>query len=152
MQYWLFKVEPSDYSWKSMVADKTTAWSGVRNYQAQKYMRTMKIGDLGFYYHTEGIREIVGIVKVCKEFYLKDDPKFGMVDVEYVEPLDNIVTLADIKQNAKLATMTLLRQPRLSVSSVSKEQWKIILEMSKDEDEDENVDDDSESGESDASE
>lgn len=131
MQYWLLKVEPSDYPWTTMVVDKITTWSGIRNHQAQKYLRTMKIGDQAFYYHTERERAIIGIVKVCKEFYVKDEPKFGMVDVEFVDALDHPVTLADIKQNNSLAKMTLLKQPRLSVSSVSEDHWNLILKMSK---------------------
>lgn len=131
MQYWLLKVEPSDYSWKQMVKDKKTTWNGIHNHQAQKYLRTMKLDDLAFYYHTENERAIVGIVKVCKLFYLTDDPKFGMVDVECVEELEQSVSLKDIKQNSKLAGMTLLKQPRLSVSPVTEGQWDILLKMSK---------------------
>lgn len=131
MQYWLLKVEPSDYPWKKMVKDKQTTWNGIHNYQAQKYLRTMNLDDLAFYYHTEDQRAIVGIVKVCKTFYLTDHPKFGMVDVECVEELDEHVSLKDIKQNSKLNGMTLLKQPRLSVSPVTEDQWDTILKMSK---------------------
>lgn len=135
MQYWLLKVEPSDYPWSQMKKDKQTTWNGIHNHQAQKYLRTMKIGDMAYFYHTEKERSIVGIVKVCKEFYIRDDdPKFGVVDVECYKELDNAVPLSDIKANGKLSAMTLLKQPRLSVSPVTEKQWDTIMEMSKEDD------------------
>lgn len=130
-QYWLLKVEPSDYSWSKMVADRTTTWNGIHNYQAQNYLRTMKIGDLAFYYHTEKERAIVGIVRVVKEFYHTTDARFGEVDVEAVEALDNPVTLATIKETEKLQFMTILKQPRVSVSPVTPDEWEIIMNLSK---------------------
>lgn len=133
MQFWLLKVEPSDYPWSKMTSDKTTTWNGIHNHQAQKYLRMMKLGDMAFFYHTEKERAIVGIVKVCKEFYMSDDdPKFGVVDMECFEKLENPVTLSDIRANGKLSGMAMLKQPRLSVSSVTVAQWDTILEMSKD--------------------
>lgn len=137
MQCWLLKVEPSDYPWSKMKKDKTTTWNGIRNHQAQKYLRTMKIGDMAYFYHTEKERAIVGIVKVCKEYYIRDDdPKFGVVDVECYEELDSPVQLSAIKGNSKLSGMTLLKQPRLSVSPVTEKQWDIILDMSKEDEAD----------------
>lgn len=130
-QYWLLKVEPSDYPWSRMVADKTTPWNGVHNHQAQNYLRTMKIGDSAFYYHTEKERAIVGIVQVVKTFYHSDHPKFGEVDVEAVEPLEYPVTLETIKATEQLQGMAMLRQPRLSVSPVTADEWDAILELSK---------------------
>lgn len=130
VQYWLLKVEPSDYPFDKMKSDGKTVWSGVRNHQAQKYLRTMKTGDLAFYFHTEKEKAIVGIVRVCTEFYLTDDPKFGMVDVEYYRALKDSVSLQTMKQTDELEGMTTLKQPRLSVSPVTQEQWKCIIEMS----------------------
>lgn len=130
-QYWLLKVEPSDYPWSRMESDGTTTWNGIHNHQAQKYLRTMKCGDLALYYHTEKEKAIVGIVEVAKEFYVKDDdPKFGMVDVGCVRALERPITLAEIKCNDQLSDMTILRQPRLSVSSITPDQWARIIAMS----------------------
>lgn len=131
-QYWLLKVEPSDYPWSKMQSDGTTTWNGVHNYQAQQYLQTMKCGDLALYYHTEKEKAIVGIVEVAKEFYLKeDDSKFGMVDVKCVRALERPITLIEIKTIDKLSNMTILRQPRLSVSSITSEQWECIMKMCK---------------------
>lgn len=101
-KYWLLKVEPSDYPWSKMKSDGKTTWNGIHNHQAQNYLKSMKLNDLAFYYHTEKEKSIVGIVKVCKEFYLKDDPKFGMVDVEYVRALSKPITLINIKETTVL--------------------------------------------------
>lgn len=129
-QYWLLKVEPSDYPWAKMEADGKTTWNGIHNYQAQNNLKTMKLGDLAFYYHTEKERAIVGMVKVVKEFYHIDDPKFGEVDVEAVRPLAQPVTLDTLKQTDDLRSLTILKQPRLSVSSITPEQWTSILALS----------------------
>lgn len=129
-QYWLLKVEPSDYPWSKMEADGKTTWNGIHNHQAQNYLKAMKCDDLAFYYHTEKEKAIVGIVKVVKEFYHNDDPKFGEVDVECVRPLKNPVTLKVLKEADDLQSMTILKQPRLSVSSITSQQWNSILELS----------------------
>lgn len=129
-QYWLLKVEPSDYPWSKMVSDGKTTWNGIRNHQAQKYLKTMKRNDLCLYYHTEKERSIVGIVRVAKEFYHNEDPKFGEIDVECERELDHPVALATIKETEELKAMTILKQPRLSVSSVTPEQWEKVLELS----------------------
>lgn len=133
-QYWLLKVEPSDYPWSKMESDGTTTWNGIHNHQAQKYLKTMKCDDLAFYYHTEKEKAIVGIVKVAKEFYHNVDPKFGEVDVKCVRAL-NPVTLKVLKETADLQSMMILKQPRLSVSPVTFEQWNCILALSEDADE-----------------
>lgn len=114
-----------------MEADRTTTWNGIHNHQAQKYLKTMKCNDLAFFYHTEKERQIVGIVKVVKEFYHNADPKFGEVDVEYVQPLKNPVSLKMMKETSDLQALTILKQPRLSVSSITKQQWNTIMELSK---------------------
>lgn len=129
-QYWLLKVEPSDYPWSQMQIDGKTTWNGIHNYQAQNYLKTMKLGDLAFYYHTEKERAIVGIVKVIKEFYHSNDPKFGEVDVAPVRSLAQPVTLEMLKQADDLKSMTILKQPRLSVSSITPQQWTSILALS----------------------
>lgn len=129
-QYWLLKVEPSDYPWSKMMSDVKTKWNGIRNYQAQKYLKTMKLGDLAFYYHTEKERQIVGIVKIVKEFYHDEDAKFGEIEVAYERELNSTVTLATIKETDELKSMTILKQPRLSISPVTQIQWDTILALS----------------------
>lgn len=91
----------------------------------------MKHGDLAFYYHTEAEKSIVGIVEVVKEFYTnEDDVKFGMVDVQCVRELKRSIPLAEMKSTDELSDMTILRQPRLSVSAITPNQWKCIMELS----------------------
>lgn len=133
MAYWLIKSEPSVYSWDQMVKDGTTFWSGVRNHQAAANMKAMKKGDQLFFYHSNEGKEIVGIVEIAKEYYpdhTDKDGKFIMVDVKTLKPLKKPVTLAEIKSHPKLKTMALVRQSRLSVSPVSKEEWSTICALS----------------------
>jgi predicted RNA-binding protein with PUA-like domain len=132
MACWLMKSEPAVYSWRQMVKDKKSAWTGVRNHQAGNNMKAMKTGDAAFFYHSNDGREIVGIVKVSKPYH--PDPtdgsgKFGMVEVAAHKPLSRPVTLAGIKAHPLLKDMELVRQPRLSVSKVSAEEWKTICQM-----------------------
>jgi predicted RNA-binding protein with PUA-like domain len=132
MQYWLMKSEPSTYNWKQMIEDSKTGWSGVRNFQARNNMQAMKTGDLAFFYHSNEGREIVGIVKISKTYHPDQTDKtgsFGMVEVTAIKPLAKPVTLADIKAQPKLKNMALLKQSRLSVSPVTKEEWEIICKM-----------------------
>ena len=126
MNYWLIKSEPVKWSWDNQVAAKTTHWDGVRNYQATIYLKAMKLGDLAFFYHSNEGKEIVGIVKIVREFYLdpKDETgKFGMVEVEAVEKLAKPVTLAEIKSDPALAEMVLVKNSRLSVQPVTPDEW-----------------------------
>jgi predicted RNA-binding protein with PUA-like domain len=134
MAYWLIKSEPSSWSWDDQVKKKITHWDGVRNFQARNYLKQMKIGDLCFFYHSLVGKQIMGIVKVASSF--KDDPtdssgKFGMVDMEYVNPLENPVTLEQIKKTPQLQDLSLLKQSRLSVMPVTRDQWDCIIAMSK---------------------
>ncbi|MFL3877043.1 EVE domain-containing protein [Wolbachia endosymbiont of Trichogramma kaykai] len=130
MQFWLFKSEPSEYSWQKMGKEQVTQWSGVCNYQAQNYMRAMKLGDLAFFYHTGKERVILGIVEVLKEYYHFYNSKFGLVNVKLLKPLSNQVTLKSIKQNPLLKNMVILKQSRLSVSPVLENEWNEIIRMS----------------------
>ena len=134
MQYWLFKSEPSTWSWDDQLAvgEDGTGWDGVRNYQAANNMKAMAIGDLGFFYHSVNEKRIVGIVEVSALYHPDDtDPtgRFGMVDVKAVTSVNTPVTLADIKANPKLADIALIRQSRLSVLPVSPEHWAEIMHM-----------------------
>ena len=134
MQYWLFKSEPSTWSWDDQLAvgEDGTGWDGVRNYQAANNMKAMAIGDLGFFYHSVNEKRIVGIVEVSALYHPDDtDPtgRFGMVDVKALATVNTPVTLADIKANPKLAEIALIRQSRLSVLPVSPEHWAEIMRM-----------------------
>ncbi len=132
MAYWLVKSEPFKYSWDEMVSDGTTYWDGVRNYQASNNMKEMKKGDECFFYHSNEGKEIVGIVKVVKEYYpdhTDEKGRFGMVDVKAVKPLKKHVTLKEIKEAKSLETMALVRQSRLSVCPVADKEWKTICKM-----------------------
>ena len=132
MQYWLFKSEPGAWSWDDQVKKGVEHWDGVRNYQADNNMKAMKIGDRAFFYHSVAAREIVGVVEVVKEHY--PDPSdakgiFGMVDVKALMPVKTTVNLADIKAEPALSQMWLVRQSRLSVTPVSKDEWKLLCKM-----------------------
>ena len=136
MKYWLFKSEPEAWSWDNMVAagPAGTGWSGVRNHGAKLNMMAMKIGDEGFFYHSNEGKEIVGIVVVCAPFH--PDPsdaggKFGMVDVKALRPLEHPVTLAAIKAEKRLSEMALVTNSRLSVQPVTAAEWKLIGAMAR---------------------
>uniref|UniRef100_U5EUE7 Thymocyte nuclear protein 1 n=1 Tax=Corethrella appendiculata TaxID=1370023 RepID=U5EUE7_9DIPT len=132
MQYWLLKTEPEEYSWEHLKKEKIGKWDGVANAQAQKNLKSMKLGDLAFFYHTGKEKAIVGIVEICKEFYLPNkSSKLGQVDVKPYDAFEKSVTLAAIKENASLKTMKILRQPRLSVSTITESEFEEILRMSK---------------------
>lgn len=134
MAYWLFKSEPDTWSWEMQVkkGKKGQEWDGVRNYTARNNMREMKKGDMGFFYHSGGERQIVGIVEVVKEAHpdLTDDTgKFDCVDIAAVKPVPNPVTLADVKADKQLAEMALVKLSRLSVQPVTEAEWKRVCKM-----------------------
>ena len=131
MQYWLFKSEPSTWSWDQQVAkgDVGEEWDGVRNYQARNFMRQMNIGDLGFFYHSQKDKEIVGIVEVCANAHpdsTTDDVRWECVDIRAVKPMNIPVTLEQIKTDPRLTEMVLVKNSRLSVQPVTTEEWAII--------------------------
>lgn len=133
MNYWLVKQEPDSYSWDNFVKDGKTAWTGVRNFAARLNLRAMKKGDTVFYYHSNIGKEIVGLARVLKEAY--PDPTategdWSCVDVEPVKPLKKPVTLDTMKADKILKEMKLVKQSRLSVSPVTKEQHTRIMELS----------------------
>ncbi len=134
MSYWLLKTEPDDWSWDEQVAKgkKGEIWTGVRNAQARNFIREMKKGDLAFFYHTGGEKQVVGVVKVTKEAYqdpTTDDERWLVVDVVAVEPVPKPVTLAAIKAEPKLAEMKLVKNARLSVQPVTDKEWKLVRKM-----------------------
>ena len=135
MQYWLFKSEPSTWSWDQQVAkgDIGEEWDGVRNYQARNFMLQMDIGDLGFFYHSQKDKEIVGIVEVCANAHpdsTTDDARWECVDIRAVKPMNIPVTLEQIKTDTRLTEMVLVKNSRLSVQPVTAEEWAIISELS----------------------
>jgi predicted RNA-binding protein with PUA-like domain len=133
-QYWLVKTEPGNYSWDDLVNDKSTFWDGVRNYQARNFMKEMKKGDRVLVYHSVNEKRIMGIAEVIKEWYqdpTTDDDRWVAVDIQAVEPLENKVTLAQIKSEPALEKLMLVRNSRLSVMPVSFDNFHKIVEMSK---------------------
>ena len=136
MQYWLIKSEPDVWSIDQQIKSgaKGAPWDGVRNYQAAKNLKTMKKGDLCFFYHSNIGKEIVGIVEVIKESYLdKTDQsgRFVAVTVKFKNKLLKPVTLEEIKKNKQLSHLPLIKQSRLSVMPIDYKSWKIINKMSK---------------------
>ncbi|MCH2066977.1 EVE domain-containing protein [Shimia sp.] len=134
MRYWLFKSEPSTWSWDQQVAkgDAGEEWDGVRNYQARNFMREMAVGDRGFFYHSQKEKSVVGIVEVCAEAHLDsttDDDRWECVDIKAVAPILTPVTLDMIKADPRLADMVLVKNSRLSVQPVTEEEWNIILAL-----------------------
>lgn len=134
MQYWLFKSEPSTWSWDQQVAkgDVGEEWDGVRNYQARNFMRQMNIGDLGFFYHSQKDKEIVGVVEVCANAHpdsTTDDARWECVDIRAVKPMQIPVTLEQIKTDPRLTEMVLVKNSRLSVQPVTTEEWSIICRL-----------------------
>ena len=133
MKYWLLKSEPDAWSWDNQVKEGASMWDGVRNYQARNNLKEMKKNDLCFFYHSVTERSIVGIVKVVKEYYPDPTDKTGrfvVVDVKATKKLKNPVSLDQIKENSKLKDIALVKQSRLSVMSLKKTEWEIIIKMS----------------------
>lgn len=132
--YWLFKSEPEAWSWHQQVArgDTGEEWSGVRNFQARNNMRQMRVGDLGFFYHSNEGKEIVGIVEVIRESApdtTADDPKWDCVVVRARQALPVPVTLERCKTEPGLEGMALVRSPRLSVQLVTEAEWEIVCRI-----------------------
>ena len=136
MQYWLLKSEPDVWSiaQQEKAGRKGASWDGVRNYQASKNLKIMKIGDKCFFYHSNIGKEIVGIVEVIKEHYLDKTDKSGRfvaVTVKFLRKLNKPVTLEEIKKNKQLSHLSLIKQSRLSVMPIDSKSWKILNNMGK---------------------
>ena len=132
MNYWLVKSEPIKYSWKQFIKDGSTTWDGVRNYQARNNLKAMKKGDLVFFYHSNEGMEVVGIAKVLKEFYqdpTTSDKNWVAVDLKPFEALKHPVSLLQIKSESFLENIGLVKQGRLSVMSLKKEEFDKIIEL-----------------------
>jgi predicted RNA-binding protein with PUA-like domain len=131
---WLFKTEPSVYSYQQLEKDKKTMWDGVANNLALKNLKDIKKGDLILIYHTGDERQAVGIARALGGAYPdpgKGNPRMLVVDIEAVKPLPKPVTLAEVKANKKLANFDLVRLSRLSIMKVSDEQWELLEGMAK---------------------
>jgi len=133
MQYWLLKSEPDAWSWDQQVREGPSMWDGVRNYQARNNLKKMKKNDLCFFYHSVTEKSIIGIVKVVREHY--PDPtdktdRFVVVDVKTVKKLKKNVSLNQIKNNKLLENIPLIKQSRLSVMPLKKNEWDVIIKMS----------------------
>ncbi|MCA0962778.1 EVE domain-containing protein [Salipiger bermudensis] len=134
MNYWLFKSEPSTWSWQDQVAkgDAGEEWDGVRNYQARNFMRQMAVGDRGFFYHSQKEKAVVGTVEVISEAHpdsSTDDPRWECVDIKAVQAAKTPVTLDRIKQEPALSEMALVKSARLSVQPVTEAEWRLVCEM-----------------------
>lgn len=131
-QYWLLKSEPSTYSWDHFVSLGRDHWDGVRNYQARNNLKAMKEGDLAFFYHSVGPRDVVGICQVVREYYPDPTDSSGqwvVVDVVPVSSINKPVTLATIKATEALKNIALVKQSRLSVVPLSKAEFDCILQL-----------------------
>ncbi|MGB5836799.1 MAG: EVE domain-containing protein [Albidovulum sp.] len=134
MAYWLFKSEPDAWSWDQQVAkgEAGEEWNGVRNYQARNNMRAMQIGDLGFFYHSNIGKEVVGIVAVSalsQPDSTTDDPRWDCVHIKAIKPLLRPVTLEEAKADPRLTEMALVKNTRLSVQPVTKAEWDIVCAL-----------------------
>jgi len=134
MNYWLVKSDPEEYGWKELVRDKSASWTGVRNFKARGNLQAMKTGDLVLFYHSQEEKAVVGISKVIREFFpdptAKDEP-WVAVDLAPVSPLKNPVTLAQVKADKRLQETYLVRQGRLSVMPLKKEEYDAVIELSR---------------------
>ena len=136
MKYWLMKSEPDVWSIEQQkkAGSKGAIWDGVRNYQAAKNLKSMKKGDLCFFYHSNIGKEIVGIVEVIKEYYLDKTDRSGRfvaVTVKFLKKLKKPITLEEIKKNKELSHLSLIKQSRLSVMPIDSKSWKILNNMGK---------------------
>ena len=134
MAFWLFKSEPSTWSWDDQVAKGGAGeeWDGVRNYQARNFMRDMALGDRGFFYHSQSEKAVVGIVEVIAEAHpdsTTDDERWECVDIKAVMPVKRPVTLEMIKADGRLDDMVLVKNSRLSVQPVTEAEWRIICDL-----------------------
>jgi predicted RNA-binding protein with PUA-like domain len=134
MRHWLIKSEPGTYSWDDLVRDRKTRWDGVRNFQARNHIRAMRPGDLALFYHSVDERSIPGVARVASAPYpdpTAQEGDWSVVDVEPAFALREAVSLERIKEERALAGMVLLRQSRLSVQPVGKDEFDVIVKIGK---------------------
>ncbi len=134
MAYWLFKSEPNTFSWDDLVAKgkRGEEWDGVRNHLAKNQMQKMAIGERGFFYHSVNEKQIVGVVEVIALAHpdsTDETGKWECVDIRAIGPMQDPVTLAEVKSNSELAEMMLVKNSRLSVQPVTEAEWKLVCKM-----------------------
>jgi predicted RNA-binding protein with PUA-like domain len=134
MQFWLFKSEPSTWSWDDQTAKGAEGeeWDGVRNYQARNIMQQMEIGDRGFFYHSQSEKAVVGVVEVIATAHpdsTSDDDRWECVDIKAVGPFTRPVSLQQCKTDPRLSEMVLVKNTRLSVQPVTPNEWQIICDL-----------------------
>jgi predicted RNA-binding protein with PUA-like domain len=130
--FWLVKQEPSSYSWSDFVAERETSWTGVRNFAARNNLRKMQKGDEVLFYHSGDEKAVIGIAKVTRAAYPDTTAKDGdwsTIDLAPIKPLRRPVTLRDIKANAQLKQIGLVRQSRLSVMPLAESEFREIVMM-----------------------
>ena len=130
--YWLVKSEPNAYSWSDLVKEKKASWTGVRNFTARNNLRSMRVGDEVLFYHSVSDKAIVGIAKVVRAAYPDPTAKEGdwsTVDLAPIKPLRHHVTLDQIKAKRPLKNISLVRQSRLSVHSLTGAEFREILRL-----------------------
>lgn len=134
MRYWLFKSEPSTWSWDQQKAkgEAGEEWDGVRNYQARNNMREMEVGDRGFFYHSQTEKAVVGVVEVIAKAHpdsTTDDERWECVDIKAVSDMSTPVTLEMAKGDPRLSDMILVNNSRLSVQPVTEAEWRVVCEL-----------------------
>lgn len=132
MNYWLVKSEPFKYSWDNFVKEGKSVWDGVRNYQARNNMKEMKKGDWVFFYHSNEGMEVIGLAEVKKEFFqdpTTEDPRWVVVEIVPIKKFNKTVTLKMMKSDERLSNLALIKQSRLSVTPVGKQEFDIILSL-----------------------
>jgi predicted RNA-binding protein with PUA-like domain len=132
MNYWLVKSEPFKYSWDDFVKEGKSVWDGVRNYQARNNLKEMKKGDWVFFYHSNEGMEVIGLAEVKKEFFqdpTTEDPRWVVVEIVPIKKFNNTVTLKMMKSDDRLSNLALIKQSRLSVTPVGKQEFDIILSL-----------------------
>jgi len=132
MTYWLVKTDPDTYSIENLINDKKTIWDGIRNYQARNYLKLMNNGDLVLIYHSGDDKAIVGLAKVSKEFFqdpTTDDSNWVAVELTFKDKFRKFLTLEEIKKVAELKNIALLKQTRLSVMPITKDEFDTIINL-----------------------
>ena len=134
MNYWIIKSEPDVYSWDKFVSEGKSVWDGVRNYQARNNLKAMQEGDLALFYHSNIGKEIVGIAQVSHVHYpdptIPEDPRWVVCEFKPFKKLNKTITLAQLKADERFKTLSLIKNSRLSVLPISKEDFDLILELS----------------------
>ena len=133
MNFWLIKSEPFKYSWEKFTTDQQTFWDGVRNYQARNNLMAMELGDLCLFYHSNEGKEVVGVAEVVKTHYqdsTTEETAWVVVDVKPAYQLKHPVSLQTMKSDPRLAQIGLIRQPRLSVIALTKDEFDTVISLS----------------------